>query len=317
MLSLQVEVTILPTGFVTVPMIKKTKKNYYKILFTGFMAGVFVAIIVLFISFKFFSPKETDLIAPYHEQKIFKPKSLQTPNKTSSIVVNKDYRIPIVTFHYVEYVKDPKDTIRKSLDIIPFVFDKELQAINNGHYKTIFVKDIPKIISGEIPYSSKSAALTFDDGYEDFYTDVFPLLKKYNVKATIFIVYDFIGRKGFMSEKQIKEIINSQLVELGAHTLDHLYLKLLPENIVIKQMSESKKILEETFKVKIESFAYPYGAFSQDTINLVRSAGYTNAVSEIPGIIQSNDNLFYLSRIRAGSFSYENIIRFFENYQNK
>ena len=84
-------------------------------------------------------------------------------------------------YHYVEYVKDPLDTIRKSLSITPFVFDKELEEIKNNNYQTLFVKEIPKIFKGDLHYNSKSIALTFDDGYEDFYTDAFPLLKKYKI----------------------------------------------------------------------------------------------------------------------------------------
>lgn len=296
-------------------------KKFYQILLAGFISGFFVAFVVLFISVKFFSPKknkkidESNLVIPYNVQKTFTPENLTTPNKPLSTTVKESYRIPIITYHYVENVKDPKDTIRQSLDIVPFVFDKELKAISESKYKMIFVKDIPKIISGEIPYSSQTAALTFDDGYEDFYTDAFPLLKKYNIKATIYVIYDFIGRKGFMNEKQIKEIIDSHLVEVGCHTLDHLYLKLLSKNIVVKQVVDSKKALEEMFKIKIESFAYPYGAFDQNTIDIVRSAGYTSAVSEIADVNQSNTNLLYLSRIRAGNFSFGNIIRFFDNYK--
>lgn len=296
-------------------------KKFYQILLAGFISGFLVAFIVLFVSVKLFSPKknreinESNLIAPYSIQKTFKPESLITPNKPLSTITKKSYRIPIITYHYIENVKDPKDTIRQSLDIVPFVFDKELKAISESNYKMIFVKDIPKIISGEIPYSSQSAVLTFDDGYEDFYTDAFPLLKKYNLKATIYVVYNFIGRKGFMNEKQIKEIIDSHLVEVGGHTFDHLYLKLLQKNVVVKQVVDSKKALEDMFKIKIESFAYPYGAFDQNTIDIVRSAGYTSAVSEITDINQSNTNLLYLSRIRAGNFSFGNVIRFFDNYK--
>lgn len=296
-------------------------QKFFKILFAGFISGFFTAFIVLNISLSVFFPKknkkidESNLIAPYSFQKTFKPEILKTSAIPYSEIIEKSYRIPIITYHYIEYVKDPKDTIRQSLDIVPAIFEKELQALKDAKFQTIFVKDIPKIISGEIPYSSKSAVLTFDDGYEDFYTDAFPLLKKYKIKATIFVVNNFIGLKGFMNEKQLKEIVDSHLVEIGAHTLDHLYLKLLPINIVDKQVTESKKILEKTFKIKIESFAYPYGAFSQDTIKAIKLAGYTNAVSEISDVAQFNANLFFLSRIRAGSFSYGNIIRFLENYK--
>lgn len=298
-------------------------KKLLKILLAGFISGFLAAIITIFISDKLSSQKintgteELNLIIPYNIQKTYEPESFNTPNILYSTIIKKSYRIPIITYHYVENVKDPGDTIRKSLNIIPFVFDKEMQALSENHYQTIFTKDIPKIISNEIPYASKSVALTFDDGYEDFYTDAFPILKKYKLKATIFVVYNFIGQKGFMSEKQIKELIDSHLVEVGGHTMDHVYLKLLPKNIVINQVTEGKKALEKMFKIKIESFAYPYGVFDKTTIDAVRSAGYTNAVSEISDIRQSNINLLYLSRIRAGSFSYDNIIKFLENYKNK
>lgn len=269
---------------------------------------------------KYFPPKqnklknEANLIIPYAYQMALKPGDIQTPDKLYTVVRLKEYRIPIITYHYVENVKDPKDTIRKSLNIPPFVLDKELEELSKNNYQTLFMRDIPKIVSGDMAYSTKSAALTFDDGYEDFYTDAFPLLKKYNIKATIFIIYDFIGRKGFMTESELKEISDSKLVEIGAHTMDHLYLKLLQNNIVTKQVVGSKKGLEDMLQLRVESFAYPYGAFDQDTIDVVRAAGFTSAVSEIAGDLQSSENLLYLSRIRAGNFSYSNIIRFLESY---
>jgi len=140
-------------------------------------------------------------------------------------------------------------------------------------------------------------------------------LKKYQMKATIYIIVDFIGRRGFMDDKEIKEVLDSGLVELGSHTLDHLYLKLTPESTARKQIFESKKILEEKFKVKVETFAYPYGAFSKKTVDLVKEAGYKAAVSVIPSMIQSKENLFYLSRVRPGIFTPKMMIRVIESYK--
>lgn len=303
------------------PFIKN--KKFYRTLFLGFFSGFLVAFAFIYSASiltlnrnKKSNVLEKQMVSRYYEPKVFeKPNNLQTPNRIASVIEKKDYRIPIVTYHYIEYVKDPLDTIRKSLDIVPFIFEKELEVLKNNNYQTLFVKEIPKILSGETPYSSKSAVLTFDDGYEDFYTDAFPLLKKYKIKATIYVVYDFIGRKGFLNEKEIKEIIDSKLVEVGSHTLDHFYLKKSSKSIAAEQIIDSKKMLEDKFNIKIETFAYPYGAFDQEAINLVKSTGYTAAVSVIPGIKHSDEDLFYLYRIRAGSFSYGTIINFFENYK--
>lgn len=220
--------------------------------------------------------------------------------KKKVATVSASIKLPIVTFHYVEYVQDPKDTIRKSLDIVPSAFEFQLKALHDENYTSYFVREIPDILTGKKALSPKSIILTFDDGYEDFYDNAFPLLKKYQIKGTIYLIVDFIGRKGFLNEKEIKEIAASGLVEIGAHSLDHLYLKTLPEQTVRKQVFESKKKLEDTYGININTFAYPYGAFSQQALDLVKEAGYTAAVSTIPGIYQSENNLMFLSRIRSG-----------------
>ena len=252
------------------------------------------------------------VVAPYYDADVFKTpstliKSALTPN-TSPI------KIPIIMYHYVEYVKDDNDLIRKKLDINPALFEQHLQALKKAEYETYFVKDIPDILNGTIHYSTHSAVLTFDDGYEDFYTDVFPLLKKYHMRATAFIIYNYIGRKGFMTEQQIRELLDSDLVEIGGHTFDHLYLKSIPKHIADRQIIDSKQQFEKRFGFVMKSFAYPYGAFNQDNIDAVKKAGYVAAVSVIPGVMQSPTNLFYLSRIRPGIFTPSTMISVIEKY---
>ncbi|MCX6732729.1 MAG: polysaccharide deacetylase family protein, partial [Candidatus Roizmanbacteria bacterium] len=174
------------------------------------------------------------------------------------------------------------------------------------------VKEVPAILDGTVHYSTQSAILSFDDGYEDFYTDVFPLLKKYHMRATLYVIYDYIGRRGFLNEQQIRELVESDLVEIGSHTLDHIYLKQAPKDYADKQIIESKKKFEERFGIKIKTFAYPYGAFNPDNIETVKKAGYTAAVSVISGVMQSDNNLFYMSRIRPGLFTPQSMIHSIE-----
>ena len=86
--------------------------------------------------------------------------------------------LPIFTFHYVEIVKNKTDFIRKSLSITPLSFENDLRRLKSEGYTFYFVKDIPGIFNGSIKLGNKSIVFTFDDGYEDFYTDVFPIIKK-------------------------------------------------------------------------------------------------------------------------------------------
>lgn len=257
--------------------------------------------------------KQVDVVPPYYDKQAFiKPKNIPTSAVKRH---DKQIKIPIIMYHYVEYTKDLKDIIRMRLDTSPAILESHLSTLRNAGYETYFVKDIPDILNGTIRYSTKSAVLSFDDGYEDFYTDVFPLLKKYHARATAYVIFDYIGRPGFLTEKEIQELIDSDLVEIGSHTLDHTYLKLAPKEFADRQIIESKKKFEDTFNINIKTFAYPYGAFNADNIKTVEAAGYTCAVSVIPGVMQSYDNLFYLSRIRPGLFTPSTMISVIESLQ--
>lgn len=297
----------------------KIKNNRFLIFFiSGFAfitVGVFIVLTMTNVK-KRNTKDNGNIIAPYYHKKVLELSSdFKTKATESSVIAEKKIKIPIIMYHYVEYVKDINDIIKKRLDINPTLFERQLKTLAEAGYQTYFVKNIPDIIEGKINYSTKSAVLTFDDGYEDFYTVVFPILKKYKMKATIYIIYEFVGRKGFMNQKEIKEVLGSGLIELGSHTLDHIYLKLAPQSVAKKQVIESKKKLEELFGVEVKTFAYPYGAFSKITVDFVKEAGYTAAVSVIPGMTQSKENLFYLSRVRAGFFNPQTMIDVIERYK--
>lgn len=291
----------------------KWKKYKYKLLFFVCLFGLIIISIFFTIEQQKTAALQKKLnildniVAPYYEKSAF-----DAPSGIVHKEGNKTVKIPIIMYHYVEYVKDAGDLIRKRLDVTPASFEEQLKALKKAHYETYYVKEIPAILDGTVHYSTQSAILSFDDGYEDFYTDVFPLLKKYHMRATLYVIYDYIGRKGFLNEQQIRELIESDLVEIGSHTLDHIYLKQAPKDYADKQIIESKAKFEDRFGIKIKTFAYPYGAFNADNIETVKKAGYTAAVSVISGVMQSSENLFYMSRIRPGLFTPQTMIHSIE-----
>ncbi len=275
-----------------------------------FLSGLLFGMLLVVVGQRFItvqSPIKTDdnereMIAPYYQ-----PSDLFKRIKTASS--SATVKIPIVMYHYIEYVNDRNDFIRKQLDVAPDLFEKELKVLRANHFQTYFVKDIPDILNGEIEYeASRSAVLTFDDGYEDFYTVVYPLLKKYQAKGTVYIIANYIGRRGFLNEKQIKELISSHLVEIGSHTLNHLYLKTASSSAAEKEIAQSKINLESRFQIKVKTFAYPYGAFNDTIETMIKTASYSAAVSVMPGVMQSENDLFHLSRVRPGMFTASTII---------
>ncbi|MBI4039857.1 polysaccharide deacetylase family protein [Candidatus Daviesbacteria bacterium] len=235
---------------------------------------------------------------------IFRPAEMtQLPPDVKTLDTAKEVvslKVPVLLYHYVEFVKDQGDTIRKSLNILPPVFDAEIKTLKDANYTFITPSIIPDILSGKVKAPAKPVILSFDDGYRDFYTDVFPILKKYNVHAVVYIVPGFINLPNNMTEAQLREIVKSGLVEIGAHTVHHAYLTGLPDFRARDEISQSKTDLEKKFNVKVVSFAYPYGAFNSKVIGLVKAAGFTTAVTTIPGIDVSSSDVYFIPRIRPG-----------------
>ncbi|RJQ37973.1 hypothetical protein C4559_02740 [Candidatus Microgenomates bacterium] len=229
-----------------------------------------------------------------------KQKLNQESSSSSAVIGTTNYKIPILMYHYVEYVQDKGDTIRISLDTNPHIFEEQIKTLKNAGYIFLTNNELSKIIDGKYEVPKHPIILTFDDGYRDFYTDVLPILKKYNVKATAYIISGFTGRPNHLTKQQLQEIINSRLVEIGAHTVDHVWLKGKSSKDVTYEVTTSKKQLEEEFQIQITSFAYPFGAFDQQALEIVKNAGFKTATSTIPGIEQNQENKFFLSRLRPG-----------------
>lgn len=226
------------------------------------------------------------------------PKEVAKTLPTSTPGAN--LRVPILMYHYVEHVKDPKDTIRISLNILPEVLDQQIKTLQDAHYTFMTTGELGEVLDGKRELPPNPIILTFDDGYWDLDTDVLPILKKYNVKATAYIVPGFINGSNSLSDAQLQDVFNSKLVEIGAHTMHHVYLKGMSEQHAAQEILESKRWLEERFHVPVVSFAYPYGAFDLQAIKLVKEAGFTNATSTIPGIEVNQNDRYFIYRIRPG-----------------
>ncbi|MFH0770918.1 MAG: polysaccharide deacetylase family protein [Candidatus Peregrinibacteria bacterium] len=207
--------------------------------------------------------------------------------------------IPILTYHYIAPVPAGKSF---GLSIPPPIFEKQLKALQSRGYRSFFVRDIPSFLHDPATLPSKAIVLTFDDGFRDFFLYALPLLKKYSVRATLYLVPGFLDTPGYLTTDQVRTILKSRLVEVGAHTMHHTNLTEIPLGEAKREITESKEWLEDTFGITVSTFAYPFGAHSPAIVAVVNKAGFSAAVSTDPGWMQSEHELFSLKRIRAGAF---------------
>jgi len=225
---------------------------------------------------------------------------LHVATSAATASISAPIRVPILLYHYVEYVQDKKDTMRQSLNIPPNIFEQQVKTLSDAGYTCMTAKELGEVLDGKMQLPEKPILLTFDDGHWDFDTVVLPILKKYHTKATAYIISGFLGGSDFMTQPQLQDVINSGLVDVGAHTVHHISLKGKVLPLVQYEVSQSKAALEQTYHIHVVSFAYPNGSFDLQAMHVVEEAGFTTAVSTIPGIEQSQEDRFFLYRLRPG-----------------
>ncbi len=251
---------------------------------------------------------------PLDVQKHIEEERLAKGNATA-ILGTQAVRVPVLMYHYVENVRDKNDTTRISLNTPPYTLEDEIKTLSEAGYTFMTGKELIDVVEGRAQLPNKPILLTFDDGYRDFYTDAYPILKKYHAKATQFVISGFVGYGNHLSASQLVEIANDGLVEIGAHTVRHAWLKDQPVTTVFPEIAHSKASLEALIHAPVVSFAYPFGAFDQQALEAVRNAGFQGAFSTVPGVGQKHEQRYFFYRLRPGGRTGQALLAWLESQQ--
>lgn len=150
-----------------------------------------------------------------------------------------------------------------------------------------------------------SFAITFDDVFENIYTNAYPVLKRYHVPFTLFVSTGLLDHTGYLTSGQLLEMSRDELCTVGAHTIHHVRLRTNRQSY--QEIAESKKELENMIGTKIEFFAYPYGgifACSKKNIKQAEKVGFSAAFSTIKGFVplKFDKYRFFLPRNNGDHF---------------
>jgi len=171
-----------------------------------------------------------------------------------------------------------------------------------SHLKYLKQQKIPVLTlfeaMGKLP-SQVAVVITIDDGYHSFYQRAFPLLQKYGFKASVFINTESVGGKDYMSWEEIQEI-SQYGIEIGNHSSNHeQFLNIAPAKqlTVFKQsVTSASRVIEEKTGIKPTGFAYPYGEYSIEMVDVLKELGIKYALAQNSGVIDSNSNPYILPR---------------------
>lgn len=170
------------------------------------------------------------------------------------------YKVPVFMYHGVtDYTWGSAE-----LFVSPSVLEEQLRYLVENGYDPIWFEDLR-----EVEKYDKPVILTFDDGYQDNYTDLFPLLQKYNVKATIFVITGWLGGEKYLTPEQVTEMSQSGLVSIQSHTWSHKDMDTLPAEAQREQMSQSKLAILRLTGKEPAVLCYPRGLASHVTLELL------------------------------------------------
>lgn len=212
------------------------------------------------------------------------------------------YVVPIIMYHSVR----PKAAKENRLVVSVDLFERQMRFLKARRYNVVPLESLAMLIKDKKRIPPKTIAITFDDGYKDNYTYAFPILKKYNLVATIFVIVNEVGR--FQGDRlnwhELRQMQDSGIFTVASHAMGpEPLINLKDEEEIRYQIFESKKILEQNLGRRPEAFSYPEGRFNNKIRQLVIDAGYSLAVVTNPGREFPNDDIFALKRLRISSTS--------------
>lgn len=191
--------------------------------------------------------------------------------------------IPIITYHKISNDREFGLTTQGLK-----AFEAQIFNLVSKGYKSITFKDL----NNGKPIPQKSVIISFDDGYESVYQNAFPILQKYNLTASIFIVANYLGKyndwESFAIQRKYRHLSKSQILELkkygyeiASHSLNHYYLPFCSDKTIRREVEVSMKKLEDITGDSVVSFCFPYGKYNQNSLKIVEEAGYKYATGNI------------------------------------
>jgi peptidoglycan/xylan/chitin deacetylase (PgdA/CDA1 family) len=200
------------------------------------------------------------------------------------------------------------------LRVPPAMFESQLRWLRENGWTFLTMSEL---VDQWTQLPEKSVALTFDDGYRDNLELALPLIEKYDARATLYLVWDrtidWAPKKKAhhnsgelltepkLTDEEGERLVASGRFELGGHTLTHLNMAKTETTLKRHELIESKRLIESRFQTPVQSFAYPFGIYLPEDVELVREAGYSSAVTVESGIdTASRPDMLQLRRVKVG-----------------
>lgn len=228
--------------------------------------------------------------------------SSSTTTQESSEVdwVKQDTAIhfPIIMYHAI-HVMAPEESANANLIVDPTTFESHIQRLSNEGYYFLTPEEVHKVLTENVlpNGNQKIIWLTFDDSLWDFYDNAYPILQKYQVKATNNVITSTVGSQTNLSLDEMLEMKNNGM-SFQDHTVTHPDLSATDSSTQTTEMKDSKQYLDDSLNQDTIAIAYPAGRYSDTTLQIAENLDYKLGVTTNEGLASADNGLLSLNRIR-------------------
>jgi len=221
-------------------------------------------------------------------------------NGADTVKFDENMIIPVLMYHH--FAEEVTEDLAKST-ITPEEFEEHLSYFKENGYNFIALEDLYKYIKFNEALPQNPIVITIDDGYESNYTLAYPLLEKYNAKASISVVVSNVGKTPgsfpHFDWEQAREMEESGLVNIYSHGLNHTPHNLLSREELIDSVSAAQAELENNLGPRtVKVFTYPYGTSTEETRQLLRDElGFEMQLTGFDELVTHNTDLSDIKRL--------------------
>jgi peptidoglycan/xylan/chitin deacetylase (PgdA/CDA1 family) len=222
-------------------------------------------------------------------------------------------RVPILMYHSISDNFFGMSHPYYHINTLPEVFAQQMRWLHHEGYRTINLHEAWAGLEAGTDLS-KTVVITFDDGYRDFYTDGFSVMKQCGFSSTIFLATDRIQNTSvriegadYLTWNEAREL-HAEGICFGSHTVSHPDLRSLGPDQIEYELGRSKEIMEQNLGAPIELFSYPFAfpeedeCFTRFLEDLMENLGYEVGVSTILGRASRKNNKFFLPRLPVNNW---------------
>ena len=207
-------------------------------------------------------------------------------------------RVPILEYHYIRVNANPRDRLGFNLSVTPPDFTAQMDWLKASGYHPIDLNDLRAYFQRQTPLAARPVVLTFDDGYQDFFTTAFPTLVDHGFKAVTYVVPGFLDHPRYMTTDEVRAVASAGM-EVGAHTMHHVDLTKASGPELTLELQGSRSVLEQITGHAVLDFCYPSGMYNPAVVAATDHAGFQSATTEGPGTGHAWASRLTWSRVRV------------------